>query len=157
MIITQTPKLNTPNFPEYIYSKIAASKILGTSTYMITRIDAPIVRNGEKYCNVHLRYPAGCFKTLKAEAFKRYFVESRKDRSLELKPERTPNRIIFSVPSARTSEIYKVKLDNDFLICTCKDYEIQKSLEIKTPTCKHCYAVLNYLGYSNLSDYLKAF
>lgn len=157
MLSRQLENVNAPAYDHYVFSKIAASKILGINPYLIIGIDPPELKGDQKYCKVHLRYPPTSFKFVKISAFKAYFVESRKDRSSELLCEKTASPSIFSVPSARTNEVYKVKLDSDRIICTCKDWEVQdKVLKLKTPTCKHCYRVLTEIGHSSLSDYLTA-
>ena len=80
------------------------------------------------------------------------FVEDRKSRSKSIQV--TPNAFADRIYTARNESndhTYTV-IAAESIECQCADYRAQLSF-IGKGCCKHGYAVLNYLGFSSLSDW----
>lgn len=87
------------------------------------------------------------------KVFKQHFVDRRKQEAKAL--EVTPNGYhAFTVTNPRIGSEYKVQSENDAIYCSCEDYKNQLSFWGKA-ACKHSYAVLFNMGYSDLSQYLR--
>jgi len=89
-------------------------------------------------------------------AFKNHFAEYRKQSGKQVITTYDPLTGYFhATKSSNIQEQYQIKLYPDKLTCTCGDWDAQKQLGLSKPTCKHCYAVLDYIGCSSLEDYIK--
>ena len=100
------------------------------------------------------------FMTLKM--FWSAFVLFRKERSRGAVVSRIEGTNMWDVLSSTSQDWQNVTLHDRSVECTCNDFEHQqKSFEfsnlwgVKHFACKHVYAVLNKIGYSSLSAYIK--
>lgn len=91
----------------------------------------------------------------KAE-FKKAFADFRKESGKDIFPSYEPLSGNFHCVSSRNiQDRYTIKLYEDHLTCTCGDWSQQQEIGIKKPMCKHAYSVLNYIGCTDLKDYIK--
>ena len=130
-----------------IYSKAAAARILN--------LDYTLIKSIEVWNKIVLiKVQDQKAKFVSKKDFKQHFVDWRKARSYSLKA--TPyiyNQELFTVFNPHKDNSYQVSLQAEELICNCQDWANQKELLSKA-CCKHCYSVLNHLGYSSLKDYI---
>jgi len=133
----------------FIYSIAAARRILG-STFKIVRV--------ERWFNVCLVVFSGCrARFMSCKAFTAHFVAWRKAqaRALTVAPTSNPNAYNVANPKKGTS--YRVfAFGKSGVACSCEDAGNQLKLLGRRGCCKHGYAVLSYLGYASLSDYITA-
>lgn len=88
--------------------------------------------------------------------FKKHFAAWRKEKGKSVAVEFDYFTGLFSAISERNfMDRYTLDLFPERITCNCKDQETQKEIGIKTPMCKHSYAVLNYLGFSSLEEYIE--
>jgi hypothetical protein len=59
----------------------------------------------------------------------------------------------FSVRSQSRDRLYELEATNNSITCTCRDFRDQIDA-FGRGVCKHGYAVLGVLGFSNLRDYI---
>ena len=131
------------NAQNYIYSRTAASAICQTKIEKI-----------EVWANhtVWVKFSKGS-KLISQKQFKEYFAESRKTRSQNTKIiGQTKNGFI--AKSENSEKTYQILPQKTRIYCECKDWETQFTLGIKTPMCKHTYAVLHQLNINSLAEYL---
>jgi hypothetical protein len=131
-----------------IYSKSAAARILGMDTESIKALEI-----WQKVVLIKIYHQKAQF--ISRKEFCQHFADWRKKESHALKA--TPhqhNQELFNVDNPHKTTSYQVSLHVDELICNCQDWANQKELLSKA-CCKHCYSVLNYLGYSSLKEYLE--
>lgn len=131
-----------------IYSKAAAARILN--------LDYTLIKDLEIWNKVVLiKVKNQKAKFVSKKDFRQHFVDWRKARSYSLKT--TPhiyNKEVFTVVNPHKDTSYQISLRADELICNCEDWANQKEYLGKA-CCKHCYSVLNYLGYSSLKEYVE--
>ncbi len=130
-----------------IYSKAAASRILG-----INKTEIKEIENWPKVILVKIHNQKSKF--ISKPDFRQHFADWRKSRSLSLEP--TPhvyNKQLFTVYNPYKDTRYQVRVHPQELICECDDWNNQKEI-LGRACCKHCYSVLNYLNYSSLKEYL---
>ena len=84
-----------------------------------------------------------------------HFVDGRIERSRFLCTAQV-DREHFRVVNPRKNTAYSVYLFEDGLDCECEDYKNQIVIFNGKACCKHNYAVLTWLGYNRLSDYVLA-
>lgn len=136
------------NKTNFIYSKSAAARILGVEVNAIARF--------EKWKGIYFVQVKGKRPTfIPYRAFKENFVTSRIERSkfLYVAP---VNDGHFRVVNPKKDTAYSVWLFADGLDCECEDYKNQIAIFKGQGCCKHGYAVLTWLGYGRLSDYIEA-
>jgi hypothetical protein len=133
-----------------IYSASAASRILGI-IYGQSRI---VVR--EWFSVIWVWVPGHRPQFMSKAVFKRHFVERRKAaaRALRVTPH-LMDRAAFTVRNEDKGSTYTVQMVPTGLACKCEDYRNQVQF-LGQGCCKHGYAVLNHLGFNNLSSYLNA-
>jgi len=85
--------------------------------------------------------------------FKEHFAEYRKQSASQIYVAYTAQGY-FRAPSSNLQESYRIELYPEHLECSCSDWRTQEELGISKPTCKHCYAVLDYIGCNSLEDYI---
>lgn len=88
------------------------------------------------------------------DKFKQHFVEWRKAQAAGLRIRRsTLIRSQFEVSNEAKGTSYNVIACTDGVLCECGDFKNQVGY-LGKGCCKHGYAVLNYLGFSCLGEYL---
>jgi hypothetical protein len=132
-----------------IYNQSAATKITGR-----------LVINVRIWANViFVEFQTGSPRFVSKKAFKAEFVRSRQARGQQIFESGLVEPVGYSsylVKSPTSFDTHKVILEDDHITCTCSDWDKQSKAAFNTPTCKHGYAALATLGYSRLSQYLKA-
>lgn len=85
-------------------------------------------------------------------AFKQHFVDRRKAdaQDVRVRAIEDGSYTAFSIMSGRQ---YSLKATEKAIACTCEDYYNQIQF-FGRGVCKHGYAVLNFLGFNSLKDYL---
>jgi hypothetical protein len=138
--------MNTPTL-SYIYNRKSAERIFEKD---VKRVDI--------YTNAILvvfEKGQGSPRFVSKAVFKKHFAEYRKSSSRQVFVSYQPLYGYFRAPSSHNiQEAYRIELYPDHLECSCKDWEVQEQLGIAKPTCKHCYAVLDYIGCNSLADYV---
>lgn len=87
------------------------------------------------------------------KVFKQHFVDRRRQEAKALKV-MSEGYHVFTVTNPKKGSQYRVTSKNDAIYCECEDYKNQLSFWGKA-VCKHSYAVLFNMGYSELSQYLR--
>lgn len=133
----------------FVYSRSSAARILGVESRDIVKFEV-----WWKVCFVQVR---GCRPTfVSKKVFRQHFVDWRIERSRSLEVIQF-HREHFRVANYKKGTAYSVYLFEDGLDCTCHDYKNQiLNFGGGRSCCKHIYAVLSYMGYNRLSDYVKA-
>ncbi|PSB06070.1 hypothetical protein C7B62_23770 [Pleurocapsa sp. CCALA 161] len=136
------------NKSNFVYSKSAAARILNVKPYEIVRFEV-----WYKVCFVKVKGQRPTF--ISKKAFKQHFVDWRIEQSRSLCTAQV-NQEHFRVINPRKSTAYSVYLFEDGLDCECEDYKNQVLIFNGKACCKHNYAVLTWLGYNRLKDYIIA-
>ena len=131
------------SFNNLVYTCAAASRITGEDIVSIA------------YERLHDRFWCWLPKSQKAipvqsSQFREHFAEWRRQRGKEITDIKQVNEFTY-----RVKEKYIISLFPDAIECDCQDWLNQEEVGIKIPLCKHSYAVLNHLGCSSLSDFIK--
>ncbi len=134
------------NKTHFVFSKAAAARILGVQLNAIGKFEI-----WAYVCFVHVKGQRPTF--ISKKAFKQHFVDRRKADSKSFSVSRIKDNE-FRVINPQKCSMYSVWVFQDGLDCECYDYQNQIVM-LKKACCKHCYAVLNHLGFSNLSDYIE--
>lgn len=132
----------------FIYSKSAAARILEVKPHLIVRFEV-----WAYVCFVQVRGQRPTF--ISKKVFRQHFVDVRIERSRYLCTAQV-NQEHFRVINPKKSTAYSVYLFEDGLDCECEDYKNQIVIFNGKACCKHNYAVLTWLGYNRLQDYIKA-
>lgn len=135
------------NKTNFIYSKSAAARILEVDYNRIEQFEI-----WAYVCVVKVRGEKPKF--ISKKVFRQHFVDIRIERSRFLCTSQV-NQEHFRVVNPRKSTAYSVYLFDDGLDCECEDYKNQVMMFNGRACCKHNYAVLTWLGYNRLSDYIK--
>jgi len=90
---------------------------------------------------------------LSKATLKRHFVEWRKAAAKALFVEHFYDNIYYVSHPGEARSRRQVQVSHDGLKCQCEDFQAQVK-EIGRGCCKHCYSILNYLGYDSLATYL---
>jgi hypothetical protein len=137
------------NKTNFLYSKSAAARILGVSVYSIARFEV-----WAYVCFVHVKGQRPTFMSKKA--FKQHFVDWRIEQSKWLCVAQV-DREHYRVINPKKSTAYSVWAFEESFDCECEDYKNQVLIfNNGKACCKHCYAVLTWLGHNRLSDYISA-
>ncbi len=136
------------NATNFVYSKAAAARILGVKAWAIARFEV-----WYKVCFVVVKGQRPTFMSKKA--FREHFVEWRIQQSRSLCVAQV-NREHYRVVNPKKSTAYSVFVYEDGFDCECEDYKNQVLIFNGKACCKHNYAVLAWLGYNRLSDYIAA-
>lgn len=140
------------NATNLIYSMASAARILAKDLGDIfKRVEN--IKLG-KVIQITYRTVFGrCSTFLSPKSFKTNFVDRRKSdaQELEVKP---INKHEYKVINPKKNTKYTCYAYTDGMDCTCEDYRNQ-ILFFKKGCCKHGYAVLTHLGFSNLNDYVE--
>lgn len=130
-----------------LYSAAAVRRLLGLPPSVPVQI-----REFLKVLWVHVKGQRPTF--ISKTDLKAHFVERRKEeaRSLEVTDWlRTPP--CYTVVNPHSGSKHQVLGRRDRLDCDCEDYRWQKQF-FGRGCCKHGYAVLQYLGFDSLRDYV---
>ncbi len=87
------------------------------------------------------------------KVFRQHFVDRRRQEAKALQVWATAPHT-FKVTNPKKGSEYNVVSKNDAIYCECEDYKNQLSFWGKA-ACKHSYAVLFNMGYTELSQYLR--
>ena len=136
------------NKTNFLYSKSAAARILEVKPYQIERFEI-----WAYVCFVHVKGQRPTF--IGKKAFRQHFVDWRIERSRSLCTAQV-NQEHFRVVNPKKNTAYSVYLFEDGLDCECEDYKNQIMIFNGKACCKHNYAVLAWLGYNRLQDYVAA-
>lgn len=139
---------------KYIFSKTAAANIVGLKPRDIDYITE--IGNGA----IRIFRSDGKSQLTKRIDYLKYFWSSRQERSHGIKvfPDHEDKTLWYAQSARDEHEHYLVEVTPARLTCTCKDWEVQHTdLDVKTPCCKHCYAVLHSLGFTSMKNYLEDF
>lgn len=99
----------------------------------------------------------GSPKFVSKNVFKKHFADFRKESAKQCYVSYDPLLGWFNAPASHNiQESYRIELFPDRLSCTCGDWKTQLELGFAKPTCKHCYAALNYIGFNSLRDYVES-
>lgn len=130
----------------FIYSMAAAARMLGVKVSQICGF-----HKWWKVCWVWVKGQRPTFISL--SAFRLHFVERRQQEAKHFLVTKLGSQH-YQVANPYKDTNYKVWAFHDGLDCECEDYKNQVKFLGKA-CCKHCYAVLNTLGFDRLSDYIE--
>ena len=137
------------NATNFVYSKAAAARILGIKVYAIALFEI-----WAYVCFVVVKGQRPTF--ISKKAFKAHFVDWRIQQSKSLCVAQGSS-VWFRVVNPKKNTAYSVWAFADGLDCECEDYKNQVVIfNNGKACCKHSYAVLAWLGYNRLSDYIEA-
>ncbi len=151
---------NTMNSSNQMLSKASAARILN-----VKEVDISKVELWGNCAFIHMAHSKAKMVSLKK--FKENFAESRKGRSADLEVIPVPLCGSFVVKNPKRKTQYLVYLMGDSrgdayrrIECGCEDFarQIRDNPEMfgtEHACCKHIYAVLGHIGYSNLKDFIK--
>ena len=137
------------NKANFVYSKAAAARILDVKPYVIRKFEI-----WSDVCFVQIRIQKPMF--ISKKVFRQHFVDMRIERSRPLQVAQV-NEEHFRVVNGRKGTAYSNYLFEDGLDCECEDYKNQIAIFNGRACCKHNYAVLRWLGYNRLQDYVEAY
>ncbi len=140
--------MTTKSATDLIYTAANAARILSN------KIKGLVI---EVWANCVYLHAQGLFSRFASKtAFKQQFVDFRKQGSIGLEVVKVPFETgEYMVQSASKDGSYLVQSLTDKLTCTCQDYQSQ-SVAMNKACCKYCYATLNHLGYTSLTEYINA-
>ena len=124
-----------------------------TAAQNLTNKKVREVRKFYNCCLVIFQKGYGSPRFMSFNDFKKEFVNSRRIRARQYE---VSDRGAFAIVDREDGKQHKVRPHNDHLECDCKDWVLQKYAGIKTPTCTHAYAYLNYMGFDSLQEYIKS-
>lgn len=126
-----------------LFTKSNAARIVETAIKNIRWI--------KEFWKVCLVYVSGFRpKFISKKAFRKMFVDFRKESAQNVTLTRTANGQYFAVGKDAT---YELKLTEAGVECQCQDY-LNQVESFRTGVCKHGYKLLGTLGYDSLSQYL---
>lgn len=130
-----------------VYSAAAVYRLVGNAF--------PVVRV-EKWWKVVLVVFKGCrARFMSRRAFLEHFVLWRKAQAKALQVIRHPDfSYSFNVKNEAKGSSYQVQIHVGGLVCNCEDFQNQSQF-FGRACCKHGYAVLSFLGYETLGDYIE--
>lgn len=148
-----------------LYSKTALERVLGISKSAIKRMEIWVY---VVWIHVAGRRP----KFYSKRPFLLLFGQQRKEAGQKLEVKDLGGVQFRVVSEGKSSKMragedsYGLTLFQQQIICECKDYRSQCELmggdlfppeerAFKRPICKHGYAVLKFLGFGSLKDYLE--
>ena len=136
--------INPRNF---VFSQAAAARILGVTKQAIVRF--------EIWYKVIFVIVEGCRPTfISKNKFKQHFVDWRKEQGKVFSVSRIKDNH-FRVINHKKATMYSVYAFQEGLDCQCYDYQNQVIIfNNGKACCKHCYSVLNSLGFSSLHEYI---
>lgn len=135
------------NRNNFVFSKAAAARILGVPVNLIVGF-----QRWAKVCWVWVAGRRPTFMSFKA--FKQHFVDWRKQQAKGLYVAPAGEQQ-FRIVNPKKGTAYSVWAWWDGLDCECEDYKNQISI-LRQGCCKHGYAVLTWLGFSTLKEYLES-
>lgn len=143
----QSQPKTTKTSNQLLYSKSAIARVLNISLPEIERYQ--FWKTGVWVKVVGQKPTIVSFKTLK-----QHFVDFRKNNIDSLIAHQdSQNQSHWQVYNSQSQSCYQLELHSDKITCNCDDYLTQQQLLPKA-CCKHCYKVLNQIGFSSLQDYL---
>ncbi|TAN83535.1 MAG: hypothetical protein EYR95_18530 [Phormidium sp. SL48-SHIP] len=139
--------MKNPNL-YYIYSKSAAQRIFDAEVKKVQIFHNCILVVFNKGQGLKPKFVA-------KRVFKAHFAEYRKASARQVFVSYKPIYGYFRAPSSNLQESYRIELFPRHLKCSCADWRTQEEIGIKSPMCKHAYAVLDYIGNTSLADYIE--
>lgn len=135
------------NESNILYSAAAVRRILGLSKSFSVKV--------REFANAVWVWVKGKRPTFMSKAvFKQHFVERRKQDSKSIRVQQRSSHLFVAFnPGKSTNYLLEARADGVF--CTCDDFNNQLAFWSKG-CCKHGYALLAYLGFMSLRDYLTA-
>ncbi|MEG4121697.1 SWIM zinc finger family protein [Microcoleus sp. N9_B4] len=129
----------------FIYSFAAVARMLGVKPGMVKKV--------EVWFNCIFVIVAGRRPRFwKKSSFTSHFVDWRKDQSEFYKVRKISNSV-FEVTNGKS--LYTLDALLNTIRCTCNDYDNQHRYLKGRGCCKHGYAVLRFLGFDRLSEYIE--
>jgi hypothetical protein len=100
-----------------------------------------------------------CAHFLSITQFEADFVKNRQEKSQALVITPQSDSWEFAVSNPEKNTTYKVQARHPGLSCACQDYIRQRERNYagRPIACKHGYAVLGYLGFASLEDYVNRY
>lgn len=127
-----------------LFSKVAASVILQTLPHLIQKV--------EEFENCVLVVARGMRATfVSKKKFYEEFVESRKQRAIDLECEKFSDREYIIINPVNGNR-YLIEFNDRGVECGCEDYLNQMQV-LGRACCKHCYRGLFEKGCVSLRDY----
>lgn len=138
----------------------ALEKLIYTKTAAIAITNKPVIEVKVWANVVFVKFKKGSPRFVSKKAFRKEFAASRQRRGQQIKDaglvqSQPADSNSFLVQCSQSFDLYVVQLEDKYVSCMCKDWDRQRQAGIHTPTCKHGYAVLQTLGYSRLSEYVR--
>lgn len=135
-----------------LYSFSSAARILG-----IKKEDIAALTPQSENCLVEL-HNKPWQALIPRQEFLNQFISDRRAKARVLIPTKhIDNGTKWTVWNEEANTRYEVTIFQDKVVCTCPDWHNQfMAFGHSQVCCKHCYCVLNQLGYGSLKDYLKA-
>lgn len=140
------------NKTNIIYSMAAAARILAKELGEVFKRVENIKIIGSIVQVTYRTIFGRCSTFLSFVSFKKNFVDRRKADAQELEVKAGNNGFFVINPKKGTS--YHCRAWIDSIDCLCEDYKNQ-IIHFTKGCCKHGYAVLNHLGFSNLNSYIE--
>jgi len=132
-----------------LYSVSAVKRLLGLGDRTLVKI--------QEFAKVVWVWVQGKRPTfISKKAFKQHFVDRRRAEAKGLGVTRNGySSNAYTVKNEAKGSTYQIVLGATAIACECEDYKNQTEF-FGRGVCKHGYAVLAYLGFSSLKDYLIA-
>lgn len=143
------------NAKNLIYSMASAARILAKDLGKVFKRVENIKFIGAVVQVTYKTVFGRCSTFLSFNSFKKNFVDRRQEDAKSLKVVDTPKKHQFLVINPVKETRYHCLTFLDSIDCVCEDYRNQ-ILHFKKGCCKHGYAVLNHLGFSNLNEYIES-
>lgn len=132
-----------------VFSIAAAVRLLGNKIFEVRVLPFVVLvrgllSNGQKFC-----------RFVSKRAFLNHFADRRKEdsKAVNIIAEIDNSDVFRAFGNAPNSNVYKLTKELRAIACTCEDYKNQQRI-IHRGICKHGYAVLSFLGYSSLKEYV---
>lgn len=129
-----------------LYSKAAIARILGVAVSKI--------KGFQKWWRVCWVWVEGQRPRLfSLSIFKQHFVDHRKAQAREIYVSRVRGNS-FRAVNPKKGSAYDIYALPEGIDCSCEDFSNQ-IIFLKKGCCKHGYALLKYLGFDSLADYVE--
>lgn len=129
---------------DYIYSKLAAARILGIQSEEV--LD---VQGGLNVINVKTKKGN---KFVSPKKFIEGFAQFRQDAARHIEIWKIHDSF-WQAKSETGSNLYDIRISGTRIQCNCKDFTTQQELNMPKQCCKHIYAVLQSQGFHRLKDF----
>ena len=137
--------------PSLFFSQSAVARVSGIESRFIERFEvweSVVMVVFEKGLALRPRF-------LSKKSFYADFVESRKNLARQIKiTKQLFSETKYTARNIKNDHTYEVEVDNDNrIVCQCRDYRDQIQF-MGRGVCKHGYAVLSYLGFNSMAEYV---